>query len=71
MKEKLFKLVFKVPFIKKYYIGNEILKNPPTVTAAGKDIEELSFTNTKLVVIGESSVRNNVFINTMKMSKYF
>ena len=72
MKNKIIKLLLRIPFVKYYYIGKELTKNPPTVTSNGKDVMGLEFVNTTLFVIGPEddepkiNIENNHFRSTLK-----
>lgn len=72
IKKTFWKSVFKIGFIKKWYIGNELLKNPSTVYAnKGGDIENMTFTNVTLKAMNDNKIINNTFKNTLKLGHYF
>lgn len=64
MKNKIYKILFNIPFFKKWYIGNEILKNPPTVTMKNGKMEGLSFTNVTCKIKKGDFVKNCDFETT-------
>ena len=71
IKKTFWKTIFKIGFIKKWYIGNEMLKNPPTVIASeGSVINSLVLTNVTLRM-KNGEIKNSSFINTIKLKKYF
>lgn len=72
IKKTFWKAVFKIGFIKKWYIGNELLKNPPTVYAnTGCDVENMTFINVTLKTMNDNKVINNTFKSTLKLGQYF
>jgi len=57
----------KISFIKKWYIGNEILKNPPTVFfKADSSVENISFINTTCKLEKGIRVKDCTFETTYK-----
>ena len=72
IKKTFWKAVFKIGFIKKWYIGNELLKNPPTVYVnTGGDVENMTFINVTLKTTNDNKIINNTFKNTLKLWQYF
>lgn len=71
MRNKIIKLLLRIPFIKYYYVGKELTKNPPTVKSNGKDVIGLDFINTTLFVIGPEDdepkikIKDNHFRSTL------
>lgn len=71
IRNKIIKLLFKVPFIKYYHVGKELTKNPPRVISNGKDVIGLKFINTRLEVNVPNKdrkvlIKNNHFKLTLK-----
>lgn len=72
IKKYFWKAVFKIGFIKKWYIGHELLKNPPTVYAnTGSVVENMIFTNVNLKGMNDNKIKDSIFVNTLKLSQYF
>ena len=72
IKETFWKAVFKIGFIKKWYIGNELLKNPPAIyTNTGDDVENMTFINVTLKTMNNNKITNNIFRSTLKLGQYF
>lgn len=71
-KEIFWKAVFKIGFIKKWYIGSELFRNPPTVYVnTGGDVENMTFVNVHLKAMNDNRIANNIFKNTLKLGQYF
>lgn len=72
IKEIFYKSIFKIGFIKKWYIGNEFLKNPPVIkTKVGAVTEGMEFTNVTFIPDMDNKIVNCTFINTLKLRQYF
>jgi hypothetical protein len=72
LKNVFYKLIFKIGFVKKWYIGNEMLKNPPTVIPNdGHDVVNMTFINVCLNAKYNNKISNNIFKNTLKLGRYF
>ena len=72
IKKAFWKAVFKIGFIKKWYIGHELLKNPPTVyTKTSNNVENMIFTNVTLKAMNDNKIINNTFKSTLKLGQYF
>ena len=68
------KLIFKIGFIKKWYIGNEYLKNPPSIQMLSDSvIKNIVITNAEVRIEGVKKVEVSgvKVINTIEQSIYF
>ena len=66
MKNYLLKKWFNIPFVKKYCIGKEYLKNPPRVVVNDfEEVKNLKIINATLVLGSNSIASNCVFEQTI------
>ena len=71
-KKKVITFVINIPFIKRWYIGNEYLKNPPTVTTSEHGVvDSMHFVNVTLIPKSYTTVTNNTFESTLTLGRYF
>lgn len=72
IKKRFWKSIFKIKFIKEWYIGHEFLKNPPTVYINTEGVvDNMTFKNVTLVATHDNTIKNNTFISTLKLRQYF
>lgn len=72
IKEIFWKNIFKIGFFKKWYIGNEYVKNTPTVYInESKEIEGITFVNVTLRMSEDSKLNNCTVKSTLKLARYF
>jgi hypothetical protein len=69
-KEIFWKTIFKIGFIKKWYIGNEYLKNPPTVVLWGR-LDGAEITNVTTSLLDDAEMSNCSHKSTLKLAQYF
>ena len=71
LRKRFLKFIFSISVIKKWYIGHELLKNPPNITVENTVLDGVNITNTTVSLNNNSGIHNAKVINTLKYAQYF